>query len=127
MIKATLNGQIITITADVDSATAATRIQGISRTAKMPPLTWNLPFNLENVAQLRGVRALASPSLIQAVKGAAATARYVEQMKTAQAVDPMQPVPVKPGIALYQHQIKAYNIALALFGYAPDARKEACS
>ncbi len=115
------------ITSDADSAAAVTKIQGISRTRQMPPFTWSLPFTLENVSQLRAVRALASPGLIQAVKDAAAAARYVERMKTAQDVVPMQPVPVKPGVTLYQHQIRAYNIALSLFGYAPDARKEACS
>jgi hypothetical protein len=100
LIKASLDGQTITITADPDSAATVTRIQGITRTAKMPPLTWHLPFNLDNVAQLRAVKAMASPGLVQAVKDAATSARYVEQMKTATTVEPMRPVPVKPGVTL---------------------------
>ena len=123
MIKASLDGQTITITADPDSAATVTRIQGITRTAKMPPLTWHLPFNLDNVAQLRAVKAMASPGLVQAVKDAATSARYVEQMKTAKTVEPMRPVPVKPGVTLYQHQVRAYNIALSLFGYKPITEK----
>lgn len=123
MIKASLEGRTITITADPESAATVTRIQGISRTAKMPPLTWHLPFTLENVAQLRAARALASPGLIQAVKDAAAAARYVEHIKTVQVVEPIRPAPVKPGVTLYQHQIRAFNIALSLFGYKPTSMK----
>ena len=31
-------------------------------------------------------------------------------------VEPLQPIPIKAPYSLYQHQVKAYNIALALFG-----------
>ncbi len=49
--------------------------------------------------------------------------KYIEQVKLQEGnVCPLQPVPIKAPYKLYQHQIKAYNIALALFGRG--ARKE---
>lgn len=50
--------------------------------------------------------------------------KYIESVKLESgAVQPLQPIPIKAPYSLYQHQIKAYNIALALFGRG--ARKEA--
>lgn len=50
--------------------------------------------------------------------------KYIEKVKLETGtVEPLQPVPIKAPFSLYQHQIKAYNIALALFGRG--ARKEA--
>ena len=49
--------------------------------------------------------------------------KYIESVKLETGnVEPLQPVPIKAPYSLYQHQIKAYNIALALFGRG--ARKE---
>lgn len=49
--------------------------------------------------------------------------RYIEAVKLEKGhVEPILPVPIKAPYSLYQHQLKAYNIALALFGRG--ARKE---
>lgn len=50
--------------------------------------------------------------------------KYIEKVKLETGtVEPLQPIPIKAPYSLYQHQVKAYNIALALFGRG--ARKEA--
>jgi len=46
--------------------------------------------------------------------------RYVESQKTAWTVCPINPIPIKPEYHLYTHQVRAYNIALALMGYDPE-------
>ena len=49
--------------------------------------------------------------------------KYIESVKLETGkVEPLQPIPIKAPYSLYQHQIKAFNIALALFGRG--ARKE---
>ena len=42
---------------------------------------------------------------------------FVGNMKKTNKVFPMATVPVKEGVNLYQHQVKAFNIMLALYGY----------
>lgn len=42
---------------------------------------------------------------------------FVENLKKPRYVHPMATVPVKKGVSLFQHQIRAYNIMLALYGY----------
>lgn len=46
--------------------------------------------------------------------------QYVAAQKTAHTVSPIRPIPIKPSYQLYTHQVKAYNIALALMGYDPE-------
>ena len=50
----------------------------------------------------------------------ASVQRYVEAQKTAWTVSPVRPIPIKSAYQLYTHQVKAYNIALALMGYDPE-------
>ncbi len=42
---------------------------------------------------------------------------FIENMKKTKKVFPMATVPVKDGVTLYQHQIRAFNIMLAIYGY----------
>ena len=117
MIKASLSGTTIIITSDAADATQASRIYGVTRNAKMPPMTWHLPFNLDNIQQLRDVRALASTDLIAAAREAAETAQIIETIKDIEEPAPVQEIPVKKDVHLYNHQIKAFNIALMLFDH----------
>lgn len=117
MIKATISGGDIHITADADSAAQVKEIQGATRTKKMPAFTWTLPFNLDNVAQLRSAGVLASPGLVQAIKDARRTAQYVERTKVSEDATPIAGIPIKPDVTMYKHQVRAFNIALAHFGY----------
>ena len=46
--------------------------------------------------------------------------RFVESQKTVWTACPIHPIPIKPEYHLYTHQVRAYNIALALMGYDPE-------
>lgn len=119
MIRADLDGSRILVCADAEGAPIAAALPGATRTPKMPPLTWHMLLNAESVALLRGVHARASAELIAAAKALLERQRYVEEQKRPGPAEPLRPIPVKPGVQLYNHQIKAYNIVLALYGYKP--------
>lgn len=119
MMRATLDDARILVTADADGAEIAAALPGVTRTAKMPPCTWHMALNAESIDRLREAGARASPELIAEAKRLLATRHYVEAQKQAAHVEPLRPIPVKEGTQLYNHQIKAYNIALALYGYSP--------
>ncbi|MDL2205383.1 DEAD/DEAH box helicase [Eubacteriales bacterium OttesenSCG-928-N13] len=120
MIRAALDGTHILVTADAESAEIAATLPGIRRTAKMAPCTWHMPLSAESIDQLRGAGARASPELIAEAKRLLATRRYVEAQKQTAHVEPLRPLPLKPGVQLYTHQIKMANIALALMGYSEN-------
>ncbi len=117
MIHAKLKGNVVYIEADADGALTARRLRGISRTNKMPPLTWQMPMTLDAVVELKRERIPVSRELSERAGQMLRAQKYVEQMKASDKVQPLRPVPIREGRTLYNHQIKAYNIALALFGY----------
>lgn len=119
MIRARIEDGRIVAQADADGAAIMIKMPGATRSARMPPRTWSMALSGENIDALRAVGARASPELVAEAKRIMNTRRYIEQQKVATHVEPMKPMPLKPSIHPYQHQIKAYNIALALFGYAP--------
>lgn len=81
-------------------------------------LSWTLPGTLDSCLELKQHRVAFSPMLGAYEARADKVRRYIESVKRAERVEPLKPVPIKAPYALYQHQIKAYNIALALRGAA---------
>lgn len=67
---------------------------------------------------LRDAGAEISAELIEYEQQRQRVHAYVERLKQTISAQPLMPIPVRQGVTLYNHQIKAYNIALALFGYA---------
>ena len=88
------------------------------------PQAYTLPATLDSCTALKHQRIPFTDELKAFGNRQYQIQKYIEKVKldTGQ-VDPLQPIPIKAPYSLYQHQIKAYNIALALFGRG--ARKEA--
>lgn len=117
MIRAELKNGTIWLSADPESANLAQRIHGAYRTGKMQPLTWMCPLNYEVIDDLKREKVRVTPELAQCGRAMLRIREYVETQKLAQTVDPMRAIPIKTGYRLFNHQVKAFNIALALFGY----------
>ena len=117
MIHATLAGDVIHARADETDDDQMQSVPGAARSLKRDPRLWVLPINDESISALRSIGALASRALVNYVRRKADAIDYIERMRAAEAVEPLGPPPVAGGVMLYQHQIRAYNIALALFGY----------
>lgn len=84
---------------------------------------WILPATLDSCEELRSQRIPFSEELEAWAERLKRIQRYIEAVKLKEGdVMPLQPVPIKQPYSLYRHQVKAYNIALALFGRG--ARKE---
>lgn len=75
-----------------------------------------LPCRVNSVVELQRLNARFTPDLAAVAKRLVTIDKYVAHVKEQERVEPLQPVPIKAPYALYQHQVKAYNIALALFG-----------
>jgi len=122
MIRATVlpTGEI-RIWASPDSAIFTAALPGVTRNARMPPHQWNMPFTPESIHVLRDGRAQFTPELEAAAAQTDRVHAFVKRQKNADTVSPIAEVPLKPECKLYAHQVKAYNIALALLGYdMPD-------
>lgn len=86
--------------------------------------SWTMPLTLDSCTALQGQKVQLSEELAKVAGKLANIQRYIAHVKVqTDLVEPLQPVPIKAPYQLYQHQIKAYNIALALFGRG--ARKKA--
>ena len=117
MIRAELKNNTIWLSADKDSAVHIQRLRGASRTNKMPPLTWRMPLTYDTIYELRREKIPVSAALAERAKQMLKARKYVDRQKAADVVTPMRPIPIKEGFSLFNHQVKAFNIALALFGY----------
>lgn len=117
MINATLNDKgVIAVTCQtVLEGRSVAEINCVSR-VRGKPLEYMLPLALNSVTELKHRRASLSPELDQVARKLETIDKYVLHVKNQERVEPLQPVPIKAPYALYQHQVKAYNIALALFG-----------
>lgn len=122
MIRAELKGDTIFLSAEQESAIYIQRIRGAFRTSKMPPLTWALQLTYDAIDDLRREKVLVSPELAQKARSMLAARKYVDAQKAAEKVEPMKPIPIKADYSLFNHQVKAFNIALALFGYDTQGR-----
>ena len=117
MIRADLRNGTVWLSADKDSAVLIQHLRGASRTNKMPPLTWRMPLTYDTIDELRREKIPVSPALGQRAKRMMTARKYVDQQKAAEKVTPMAAVPIREDFSLFNHQVKAFNIALALFGY----------
>ena len=119
MIHARLssNGDCIIVTADPEAAPVVAKLPGVTRSAKMLPFTWRMALNSESIAQLRRVGARADRTLIDIAKRIITIRKFIEKQKALSEVEPIAMIPLKPGVVMYAHQIKGYNIVLSLFGY----------
>lgn len=78
---------------------------------------WRLPLTLDSCEELTAQRIPQTAELAEYAGRLKRIQRYIEKTKLSEgAVEPLQPVPIKKPYSLYNHQVKAYNIALALFG-----------
>lgn len=117
MIRAKLKDGVVYLQADAADVSIIHRLQGASRTSKMPPLTWWMPMTLETVTELKREQIPVSPELKHRAQEMLRSKAYIDRMKASDRVEPMRAIPIREGCALYNHQVKAYNIALSLFGY----------
>lgn len=117
MVRAFLDGGEIRLTAEPSDIPTIKRLRSAFRTNKMPPMTWVMPLTLDSVEELRREKTPCSPELAKRAQAMLAAHRFVDAQKAADKVEPIRPIPIKEGFSLFNHQIKAFNIALALFGY----------
>ena len=75
---------------------------------------WLLPLTAAMTALLQAHGAALSPQLARYAQGCERVQRYVEAVKLAGPGEPLKPPPLRAPYTLYQHQCKAYSIALAL-------------
>lgn len=117
MITASVNelNQIAVVCETANEGRAVAEINCVTK-VRNKPLHYILPLALNSVTELRRNRAAMSPELEALAAKLELIDKYVAHIKKQEHVDPLQPVPIKAPYALFQHQVKAYNIALALFG-----------
>lgn len=114
---ADLDGGLIRVSG---SDAAFTRIPGAKRKGD----AWVMPATLDTCILLQSLRVPFSDGLTAFMNRQGRIQKYIEHVKLqTEKVEPLQPIPIKAPYSLYQHQVKAYNIALALFGRG--ARKKA--
>lgn len=122
-MRATVKGRTIFLEGrDNGDALMIKNLPNATRTNKMPPLTWFMPLTFETIDALRTHRIPVSPELGEQARAMLAARRYVDRMKAAETVTPAREIPIRDGFKLFNHQVKAFNIALALYGY--DMRGE---
>lgn len=116
MVKAFLDGGSVRLTAEATDVSTIKRLRSASRTNRMPPLTWAMPLTFDAVEELRREKIPCNSALAKRAQAMLAAHRFVDAQKVADKVEPMRPIPIKEGFSLFNHQVKAFNIALALFG-----------
>lgn len=110
------SGIVVTANSPKD-APYINRIPGAKRVfGKGKPPSWSMPATQSICAELRSQHITFSEALSAYAARLERVQRYIERMKTADYVEPLRPIPIKEPYKLFQHQIRAYNIALALFG-----------
>lgn len=90
------------------------QIPGARRAFRQKGNVWTAPLSIDTCAALRSHGALFTPDLETYYERAGKVRRYVERMKTADRVELLKPAPLKKPFTLYEHQKKAFNIALVL-------------
>ena len=118
---ADVDGDRIRLTSAWEAGVWASRIPGAKRAGDG---AWMMPATLDTCIELRKHRVIFSETLTAIEGRLAKIQRYIEGVKKAQTVEPLQPIPIKAPYTLYQHQIKAYNITLALFGRGASKKGE---
>lgn len=104
----------IVVTGDAAALRYVNRIPGAKRRGS----AWVLPASLDSCTELKSQGVTLADSLEAAAARADKVRRYCDSVKRSEHAEPLKPIPIKAPYALYQHQVKAYNIALALRGAA---------
>ena len=123
MIRATLNDKGL-VEVVCDTALEARSVAEINCAARIrgKPLQYTLPVAFNSTTELARRHAELSPELQRLAQKLETIDRYVLHIKNQEHVEPLQPVPIKAPYTLFQHQVKAFNIALALFGRGAKKR-----
>lgn len=121
MIKAgfSSDGRAIEVRADGEGAIIASKLPGATRSKRMPPGVWRMPLTWDSFTALRGARALATLDLRAEAERLGGAQAYVDMQKDEPDPMPLYAPPMAQGCVMYKHQIRAYNIALALLGRLP--------
>lgn len=90
------------------------QIPGAKRAFRAPGNTWTAPLTVDTCSALKHYGVLFTPDLETYFTRATKVRRYIEHQKTAERVDALKPPPLKAPYSLYEHQKKAFNIALVL-------------
>jgi len=79
---------------------------------------WKIPFSEEAINFLKNIpECQIDYKIIELYKQRKQAIRTIEEIKTADVVEPIEPIPLKD-VQLFQHQIKAYNAALLYPSFA---------
>ncbi len=109
-----LSAGCVIVTGEAAALRYVNRIPGAKR---KPDGAWRIPLTLDTCEELKSQRIPMSQELTACAERLRRVQRYIEQVKVKEGeVQPLQPIPIKAPFHLYQHQVKAYNITLALFG-----------
>lgn len=122
MIRAKLESGMIACWGDQEGALALSRIPGCRHLPRTPIGTFALPLNLDTFAALGEAGTQMDAPLLAAGQRMVKIQRWIEKLKAAEKVKPVRPIPIKPQYSLYQHQIKAFDMALMLFGTWKDPK-----
>lgn len=117
-MRAKLSGKTIFLEA-VDAGDAANIVNfpRATRTSKMPPRTWMLPLCFDTVSDLASLKVSCDTELRSAAKQMLAAHKFIDDQKVLEHVEPVGKPPINEKYSLFQHQVRAFNIALALYGY----------
>lgn len=90
------------------------QIPGAKRNFRARGNVWTAPLALDACAALRKKGVLFDEALEDFYTRGERVRRYIEHQKTAESVELLKPAPIRAPYTLYEHQKRAYNIALAL-------------
>lgn len=113
MTTATLREGRIIVTPDQVDAKAVMDIPG-ARRVSAAPMQCRMECTLDNIRALRALAARMDATLDDAQAQMERVERWVEREKRNEEPVPLKPLPVKDGIQLYKHQVRAYNMGLVL-------------
>lgn len=119
------NGAISIASAQAYDLRNLNQIPGAKRAFRTPGNTWTAPLTVDTCSALKHHGVLLTADLETYFERGMKVRRYIEHQKTADVVEPLQPIPIKAPYSLYMHQIKAYNIMLVMYGRG--AKRGACN
>ena len=90
------------------------QIPGAKRAFRAPGNTWTAPLTVDTCSALKHYGVLFTPDLETFYERSERVRRYIEHQKISEHVDLLKPAPIRAPYSLYEHQKKAFNIALAL-------------
>jgi len=109
-MKAVLNDNIIEIHDCFMVKEAIKQIPGRRWNPKKK--VWTVPMNIETVDMLRYIPGKIDPHIFDRYNQLKKIQKETNREKFTEYVEPIEPMPLKKNIIPFQHQIKAYNMAL---------------